>query len=360
MIKEQNEVMNGLNIDWYSRPQNYWSDPRAVFANIAGQARRETIRRALREGTAEQLPPQLFRNELPKSMRDAMLPMLNGNSGGERLPATMHGTIEIARLCVGLEHVVSFRAQSSDQRRIALFVVQDDESFTRFPWVSPPIVQYSAPLTLREMTQLIDHSLPIDFNLDYNPKDGFVARYWQMAADRAGSPDAAHIVRVESEFYPELSAWYRFRVLQWIDQEQARIKHGQPRPDRPATMGPRPVPQDCWANLIANPPPIGPELLVMLEDLFVESRRIGEWRCLRGTAAALRGRGPAVLEFVASARSPIRSRIIAQWRSWARMPLSTTTVGGGGLTMLYRDPLLKIIRAEVNVLADLPLEQVDS
>jgi hypothetical protein len=210
------------------RPASYWdhADPvAAIVQNVKGDLRRELIRdiltaggekRAHYEAILGDLDDELYAPTSSDSFR-ARMALVNPHwLGGELLPDYLSGEVEIARLVLDsvTRDVYSVRARrvraaggaADDGRSIVYRIVDEYEG----RWVLPR-ESSAEPLTLGELIALIDDARVDDV-------DGTSL----TDALRDGCDDAESgrdFVRVSSELYPELEAWYEERAAEWYARQ---------------------------------------------------------------------------------------------------------------------------------------------
>jgi hypothetical protein len=195
------------------RPRSYFvTDPEsAIMSRIKGAARRATVRKM---GLAN--VDELTRAEsLSATERAAVSRLHPGLMGGEYLPDLEFGEVEIARLELKSTtgDVLSFRARwlgTSIQYRLV------DEYQSDFLLA---FCRSDLPLTLGEMIQVLGEFPEYyrDFNLEHadDPKE------------------LVDFVRVSSEFYPELAAYFKEEAEAWYqatigDQDADDEEDSQP------------------------------------------------------------------------------------------------------------------------------------
>lgn len=203
------------------RPATYWdhADPMAaILQNVKGELRRELIRdtlgdgekRAHFEGILGDLDGELFAESASESFR-ARLVLVNPHwLGGELLPDYLPGEVEIARIVLSsvTRDVYSVRARRTpgDAGRIAYRIVDEYDGGWALPRESS-----AEPLSMAELVELIDGART----------DG--ARGESLTdslRDACGNAESGKdFVRVSSELYPELEAWYEERAGEWYARQ---------------------------------------------------------------------------------------------------------------------------------------------
>jgi hypothetical protein len=131
--------------------------------------------------------------------------------GGEYLPDCGQGEVEIARveLASVMQDVISIRARRS-RGRLSYRVV--DEYPEDAGWTIRPR-STAEPLTLGELIRLIDGAS----NGDRGDRGTALAdRFRNVNLERGDDPATIrHFVKVESDLYPELAAYYAWQAEQW-------------------------------------------------------------------------------------------------------------------------------------------------
>jgi len=213
------------NFDLTFRP-DYWrpSDPISlIIANVKGEERRRMIVDVLRKRheltpVGTELPDELMQDTLSYDDRIAWGRLHPTFMGGEYLPDYGRGEIEIARIVLDSTtiDVTSIRAHRTRDLRIHYRVVDEYEAkFVHHPRSS------KAPLNFVQLIGFLD-SLR-----DATDEPGHEVITWCRDGNYRsdpGDPAAyAHFVTVESAFYPQLEAYYRWRNEQWLAKERAKI-----------------------------------------------------------------------------------------------------------------------------------------
>jgi len=179
-----------------------------LVSRVAGQERREALRRELAVGNLD-LPPELLACLLDEEDRNAIGGIHPAFMGGEYLPPLLDNEVEIARISLAsvTADQISVRAQRV-AGGIAYRIVDE------YADLSPEYLCRSdrsvQPLTLGELVALIDGAQEgggaAMSALIYNVECG------------ADLPAAFRdFVRVSSEFYSQLRAYYEARIEAWFD-----------------------------------------------------------------------------------------------------------------------------------------------
>ena len=213
------------NFDLTYRP-DYWrpSDPVSlIIANVKGEERRRMILDVLEQRheltpAGADLPEELLQDTLTYDDRVAWGRLHPTFMGGEYLPDYGRGEIEIARIVLAstTTDVTSVRARRTRDLRIHYRVVDEYEAtFVHHPLSS------KAPLDFAQLISLLDSIR------DATDAPGHEVITWCRDGNYAsdpGDPAAyAHFVTVESAFYPQLEAYYRWRNERWLAHELAAL-----------------------------------------------------------------------------------------------------------------------------------------
>lgn len=211
----------GFDLDF--RPSSYWDEPRspidAILSNVKGRNRREMIRDALagRDTSgllADGIDAQLLEQCAPQGFADRMSRIDPSWLGGEFLPDSTKGEVEIARINLAstLSDVYSIRARRSRVGgRIRYRIVDEYNSmWSVFPASS------ARPFTLRQLARFID-----DVAYDMNNGDVRDAFWHDLIAPMVQDGDRARALRFlefESSHYPDLGDYFKKRIERWVDE----------------------------------------------------------------------------------------------------------------------------------------------
>lgn len=199
-----------LGIDLDFRPRDYfWARDHdlALPSDIAGQERREMVKRLIADGG--EVPDGLDASRLEPEVREAWGAMHPMNMGGEYLPPMFDGEVEIAR--ISLRSVtgdqISVRARRSRgdiEYRIVDEYPESGETYIPHPRTS------TRRLTMGELVTMIDEA---------TDEGGVAIGALTCNLDMSSDPrDLEDFVEVESDFYPELGRYYAARFRQLVEE----------------------------------------------------------------------------------------------------------------------------------------------
>jgi hypothetical protein len=192
-----------FNIDY--RPETYWDDAvRMLLANIKGEHRRRTVLDLVGAGRVEALEKWIIAEKLSDEVRELVGKIHPVFMGGEYLPDSAEGEVEIARVVLRstTADIICIRAKR-DTDTIEYQVVDEyDSAFNYAPRNS------KEPLTFSELISLIDSVEDEGSGRSKGLTNSF--RDWNGQAD---------FVTVTSSFYPELENWYRDEANEWLREQ---------------------------------------------------------------------------------------------------------------------------------------------
>jgi hypothetical protein len=198
-------------IDLSFRPRTYFGPvplETHLLSRVAGQERREIVRRELAAGNFD-LPPGLLACLLDDDARNAIGRIHPAFMGGEYLPPLLDDEVEIARVSLAsvMTDQISVRAQrvaGGIACRIVNEYGEDGPGYVCRPDRS------ELPLTLGELVALIDGA-----------QEGGGAAMSALISNVESGADLPReypdFVRVSSEFYSQLRAYYEARIEAWFD-----------------------------------------------------------------------------------------------------------------------------------------------
>ncbi len=222
-------------IDLQFRPGNYWdsADPlTTILGNIKGENRRQMARDFVTGAAPEflgEIDSDLLADTVDDDTRRELGRLHPSWMGGEYLPGYLPGEIEIARIVLAstLQDVISIRARRRrGGRRIFYRIVDEyqDEPENRFTCSPQSSVH---PLRLDELIRLIDHA----GHADLNPNRRSLTDHLLELQEGADPDDLLHFVTVDSEFYPAVSAYYRWRAQRWVAAKREELGYDEEEED---------------------------------------------------------------------------------------------------------------------------------
>jgi hypothetical protein len=215
--------MLGYDLDFC--PASYWdpADPvSAILVNITGENRRQMVRDFITGQTPEELgeiDAGLLADLVDNDTRRRLGSLHPSWMGGEYLPGYLPGEVEIARIVLQstTQDVVSIRARRRrGGTRILYRVVDEYEGDLVYSW---NIKSSGRPLTFRALLRLID-SIRIEGDIGQGETFADISRDANMQGG-ADPKDLQGFVKVRSEFYPHVTAWYDAQAAAWLAAIQA-------------------------------------------------------------------------------------------------------------------------------------------
>jgi hypothetical protein len=201
------EEVEGIDLDF--TPAGYFAFRDlhlALPSDIKGQARRTLARQLAAEG--RELPRDLAAPELSaedRQMWGAIHPAL---MGGEHLPPMKRDEVEIAR--ISLKSVtgdqISVRARRQSDR--VVYSIVDEYEGENGDYELHPKTS-GKPLSMRQLIELLDRACE---------RGGAVMSpvVWQVEDGTSSIDDMRGFVTVESDFYPDLGAYYEARFERYF------------------------------------------------------------------------------------------------------------------------------------------------
>ena len=210
-------------IDLQFRPQSYWDSANpltAILGNIKGENRRQMARDFITGSAAEilgEINSDLLADVIDDGLRNELGSLHPSWMGGEYLPDYLPGEVEIARIVLAsvTQDIISVRARRRRGGTRILYRIVDeyhDEPENRFTCTPK---SSAGPLSLYELIGLIDRVGYMDLNPD---RLSLTDRLLDL--QEGSSPgDLLDFVTVESELYPDLSVYYRWKVQGWVEEK---------------------------------------------------------------------------------------------------------------------------------------------
>jgi hypothetical protein len=203
-------------IDLLFRPPTYFGPlplETHLLAHVTGHERRELLRAALATGR-DRAPSDLLVSTLADDVREAIGRLHPALMGGEYLPPFLENEIEIAR--ISLESTTADQISVRAQRIsgcIAYRIV--DEYPENGPSYECHPDRSQSTLTLAELVLMIDSGLP---------DGGAALSHLFSNCEYCFHPrELRNFVRVHSEFYPQLEAYYDHRIGAWFAENHPEI-----------------------------------------------------------------------------------------------------------------------------------------
>jgi hypothetical protein len=194
------------------RPRSYFvTEPGiAVLSRIKGAERRNLVRALGPEG----VPPEVSAESLSEADREAAGAIHPSLMGGEYLPDLQPEEVEIARyeLDSVTGDVISLRARWEGGKIRYEMVDEYDEQYDISPESS------AEPLTFEQLVQLMDRE-----GLPNRVRDN----NYECEHDRAAAERLVTMVRVTSEFYPELTCYYDIQAGEWLAEKLAELEEDE-------------------------------------------------------------------------------------------------------------------------------------
>lgn len=199
-------------IDYSQRPPCYWRDEtltRAILGNIKGEFRRREVRRALAEGSVEDIPGEILGEALSENVRKFVGRIHPSLMGGEYLPDCTGGEVEIARISLAstTNDIISLRAAPRPDGAIGYRIVDEYEGMFVFDLSRTSSV---LPLTLGELVGLLET------NRERGAPGNLIVGFNNHNAEYIGRETLRHFTSIGSEFYPQLHAHCERVFDDWI------------------------------------------------------------------------------------------------------------------------------------------------
>jgi len=202
-------------MDFSFRPETYWVRKNPIdliLSNIKGEQRRQLARKLIEVGCLDDPGSVLVASQVTSEQRAALGAIHPAWLGGEYLPPDLPGETTIVRIAMRTvtSDVIEIRARPADRGAFYRIV---DEYHTEIEF-EPRWSQW--PLTMMEVIDMIDSARGIHAGYGNIVTGALAANFGHPGAD---PKQAAAFIRVESDVYPELEAWYRLVIEEWIEEE---------------------------------------------------------------------------------------------------------------------------------------------
>jgi len=192
------------DFDFTFRPESYWDADgllTALVANIEGAERKRAALAYIAQGRLDELDEFLLDEKLSEELRRIGGAIHPRFMGGEYLPDTLPGEVEIARVTLAstTQDVLSVRARPAG-RRIRYCVANEYET----TFVIRPATS-TRPLTMKQLITLMDGAC----EKGGNEWPGITTSHleWNDMTDQ-DPYELRDFVQVTSEYYPDLEAYY--------------------------------------------------------------------------------------------------------------------------------------------------------
>jgi len=206
------------DIDLDFRPDTYWPKsltPDQLISRIRGKVRQDMARQVFSEKGFTGLSEFIAREELGEEDRAAWGAIHPMFMGGEYLPPSDDGEVEIVRISLrsvtGDQISVRAKREGETVKYRVVSEYEDDEDMHYLQ----PFYESNGPLTLGRLVSLIDGSeIPGDIY-----SGGLVVASWNAGYDGSGKvDDSINFVSIDSPFYPELKTYYETLSIGWREQ----------------------------------------------------------------------------------------------------------------------------------------------
>lgn len=217
-----------MSIDLDFRPRHYsdFDNPVALALNgIRGQRRREMVRDMLTAEGADRerydavlgpIDDDILAERADESFIRRTSRVLGPSwLGGEYLPGTKPGEVEIARVSLDSTtgDVLALRARWSGGRYHYRLVDEDGSTFELCRKTS------RRPLTLAQLIEVLETVDSPQMTIEGR---GIVACWWDQQWECGWSAEkCVDFARVESDQYPQLEEWYEKRAEAWREIREA-------------------------------------------------------------------------------------------------------------------------------------------
>jgi hypothetical protein len=203
------------DIEYSYRPVSYWHDEtltQAILKNIKGEFRRRQIRRALAEGSVEDIPEEILQEAVSENVRQFAGRIHPHLMGGEYLPDCTNGEVEIARISLDstTHDIISLRATPQQDSTISYSVADEYEGMFAFDL---SLTSSALPLTLGELADLLETSK------QRGAPGNLIVGFNNHNAEYIGRSTLRHFTSISSEFYPQLARHCEHIFDEWHQEE---------------------------------------------------------------------------------------------------------------------------------------------
>ena len=202
-------------IDYSYRPVSYWHDEtltQAILKNIKGEFRRRQIRRALVEGSVEDIPEEILQEAVSENVRQFAGRIHPHLMGGEYLPDFTNGEVEIVRISLDstTHDIISLRAAPQQDGTIGYSVADEYQGMFAFDL---SLASSALPLTLGELADLLETSK------QRGAPGNLIVGFNNHNAEYIGRSTLRHFTSISSEFYPQLARHCEHIFDEWHQEE---------------------------------------------------------------------------------------------------------------------------------------------
>jgi len=202
-------------IDYSFRPASYWATDslRHLVAIIKGAERKKKALQLIGEGRLEEAGELVLADSLSDKERTLLGKIHPALMGGEYLPDSEAGEVEIARvtLASATQDVISIRACSTQSGIRYAAVDEYETGFTVKPALS------KRPLSLRQLIRLIETAKGGDLE-----SVGLGLIQFHFSCNDEPAEAFAGFMSFSSEFYPDLVKHFWFALQRWLQQNSRR------------------------------------------------------------------------------------------------------------------------------------------
>jgi hypothetical protein len=202
------------------RPGSYWDLSDVVttmLSRIKGEARKQRARHMLETGKSSEYQNFLLAEKLTEQEREAVTRIHPTLMGGEYLPDYNDSEVEIARVALDstTADVISIRAWREGGRIRYRIVDEYESTFVHEPTSS------ERSLSMAELVGLIDGARHEGWAENDPPYTGLTRAFRDSSLDPTApcvedAEDLVDFVTVESDFYPQLRAWFEEEAQEWL------------------------------------------------------------------------------------------------------------------------------------------------
>jgi hypothetical protein len=198
------------NFNYAFRPDSYFEPDTNplhwLLSKVTGVQRRKLIEDAFRKGKV--IPPEILEGTISDELRSWISSIHPSFMGGEYLPEVEENQVEIARIILNstTTDVISVRARFEDGYYYYSVVDEYQEEFL------VPVDKSGKPFTFKEFIRFLN-----GVRLSNQDAVGIVTLYAEININSGSSyEEMVDFQKVDSDFYPELSAYYRKYIPEYL------------------------------------------------------------------------------------------------------------------------------------------------